>query len=61
MSYLGYANCRICGEQLGTRDFFGYGFVWPEKAEHYVINHHVWTKECDEMLIAVRKTRRRVP
>jgi len=61
MSYLGWADCRICGEKLGTRDFFGYGFVWPEKADHYVIVHKVWTKECDEMLMAVRRARRHAP
>ena len=61
MSYFGWAECRICGEKLGTRDLFGHGFVWPERAEHYVLNHHVWTPECDEMLAAVRRARRRAP
>lgn len=61
MGYIGWANCRICGEQLGTRDFFGHGFVWPEKADHYVFVHKVWTKECDEMLAAVRRAKRRAP
>jgi hypothetical protein len=60
MSYMGYANCRICGVRLGTRDFFGHGFVWPELADHYVIVHQVWTKECDELLVAVQRARRRV-
>ena len=46
-AYMGWADCRICGRQLGTRDFFGYGFLWPEKAEHYVLEHDVWTPECD--------------
>ena len=32
MSYRGWADCRMCGRRLGTRDFFGYGFVWPERA-----------------------------
>jgi hypothetical protein len=59
MGYLGYATCRICRKQLGTRDFFGHGFVWPEKADHYVLIHDVWTKECDEMLAAVRRARSR--
>lgn len=36
-------------------------FVRPEKADHYVLIHKVWTKECDEMLAAVRRARRRVP
>ena len=61
MGYLGWANCRICDERLGTRDFFGHGYVWPEMADHYVLIHKVWTPECDEMLAAVRRTRRRAP
>lgn len=61
MGYMGWADCRICGERLGTRDFFGHGFVWPEKAEHYVLVHRVWTKECDDLLAAVRRDRRRAP
>ena len=61
MGYMGWADCRICGERLGTRDFFGHGFVWPEKADHYALVHRVWTKECDELLAAVRRARRRAP
>lgn len=59
MSYMGWADCRICGERLGTRDLFGHGFVWPEKADHYVLVHGVWTTECDEMLAAARKARKK--
>jgi hypothetical protein len=55
ISYMGWANCRICGEKLGTRDMFGYGFVWPERAEHYLLSHNVWTTGCDRLLVAVRK------
>jgi len=61
MSYMGWADCRMCGQKLGTRDFFGYGFVWPELADHYVLVHKVWTPECDELLAAVRRSRRRAP
>lgn len=61
MGYMGYADCRICGQRLGTRDFFGHGFVWPEMADHYVIVHSVWTKECDEMLAAVRRAKGYAP
>jgi hypothetical protein len=61
MGYMGWADCRICGERLGTRDFFGHGFVWPEKADHYVLAHGVWTPDCDELLAAVRRARRRAP
>jgi hypothetical protein len=58
MGYMGWADCRICGVRLGTRDFFGHGFVWPEKAEHYVLVHHVWTPECYELLAALRRQKR---
>ena len=61
MSYMGWADCRICAERLGTRDFFGHGFVWPEKADHYVIVHGVWTKECGELLAALRRGGRKTP
>lgn len=57
-THAGWADCRLCGRHLGTRDFFGYGFIWPERADHYVLIHKVWTKECDEMLAAVRRERR---
>lgn len=42
-SYMGWAECRICGLMLGTKDFKRFGFLWPEKAEHYVEEHGVWT------------------
>ncbi len=54
VAYMGYANCRICGRQLGTADLYGFGFIWPEKAEHYVLDHDVWTPECDDLLAAVK-------
>jgi len=46
----GWANCRICGAQLGSMDLTRFGFVWPEKADHYVREHDVWTPECTELL-----------
>ena len=49
----GSANCRICGAQLGSGDLTAFGFVWPEKADHYVTAHGVWTPECDQLLHAV--------
>jgi hypothetical protein len=47
---MGWASCRICGAQLGSMDLTRFGFVWPEKAEHYVVAHDVWTPECSEIL-----------
>jgi hypothetical protein len=51
-AYMGFANCRICGIELGTQDLGGCGFVWPEKAEHYILAHGVWTPGCTELLRA---------
>jgi hypothetical protein len=47
---MGWANCRICRRQLGTRDLSGLGLTWPEGAEHYVLEHGVWTPGCSELL-----------
>lgn len=55
ISYMGWADCRICGERLGTADMVGHGFVWPERAEHYVLKHDVWTPGCDALLVASRR------
>lgn len=48
----GSANCRICGEPLGSGNLTAFGFVWPEKADHYVLVHGVWTPECSQLLHA---------
>jgi hypothetical protein len=61
MGYMGWADCRMCGARLGTRDLFGHGFVWPELAEHYVLVHDVWTPECAELLAVLRRAPRRTP
>lgn len=50
MQALGWAKCRICGEQLGSMDLTRFGYVWPQKAEHYVVVHGVWTPECSAIL-----------
>jgi hypothetical protein len=55
MAYMGFAECRICGVRLGTRDFYGHGFVWPEKAEHYVLEHDVWVPELNDLIYRARK------
>lgn len=41
--YRGFAGCRICGATLGTRDMItpDNKFVFPEKWEHYIIEHGV--------------------
>jgi len=48
----GFAGCRICGERLGTADMQALGFVYPQKAEHYILEHNVWVPELKEMLEA---------
>jgi len=55
-SYYGHASCRICGAGLGNKDLVGWGYQWPEKAEHYVLVHDVWTPACTRMLAQVRST-----
>lgn len=54
--YFGHANCRICGVELGSADLGGHGFVWPEKAEHYVLEHDVWVPGLDRLLERARST-----
>ncbi len=56
MPYMGWADCRMCGERLGTKDLHGFGFMWPEKAEHYILVHNVWTPGCTRLLAAIRST-----
>jgi len=53
-AYLGHANCRICGAELGYRDLESHGMVRPDGAEHYVLEHGVWTPGCDELLRRMR-------
>ena len=45
----GWANCRICDENLGSSDLGGHGFVWPELAEHYIIEHGVWSPDLNKL------------
>jgi hypothetical protein len=54
--YVGYADCRICGVKLGNQDLMGWGFMWPERAEHYILEHEVWTPDCVRLLAAIRTT-----
>lgn len=46
-SYKGWAECRICGAHLGSRDLVHEGFIFPDQAEHYIEEHGVWTPELD--------------
>ena len=53
-AYLGFASCRICQTPLGTCDMLTHGMLYPQKAEHYLVEHSVWTPECDELLHRIR-------
>ena len=48
--YRGAARCRICGRLLGSSSMVGFGFVWPEGAEHYVSEHGVWMEVLDTLV-----------
>ncbi len=50
---MGWADCRICGTNLGSMDLTRFGYVWPEKADHYLTVHDVWTPECSTILQSV--------
>lgn len=49
-TYFGHAECRICGIELGCADMAGWGFLWPEKCEHYVLTHDVWVPGLDRLI-----------
>ena len=49
-AYKGWANCRICGETLGTKDFHRNGYTWPEMAEHYILKHYHWDESLTELM-----------
>ncbi len=54
-AWKGNANCRICARMLGSLDVGSHGFVWPERAEHYVLEHGVWTSGCQALLAAATR------
>ena len=43
IAWMGYAGCRICGEQLGTTCQMTPDKKWrfPEKWQHYIVEHNV--------------------
>lgn len=58
VSYAGFAQCRICDVVLGTADMEVHGIAYPERAEHYLKEHLVWTPGCDELLARIRHAMR---
>lgn len=55
LSYRGSAGCRICGRMLGFRTYYRNGFAWPESAEHYVLEHGVWTPGLTALVESARR------
>jgi hypothetical protein len=51
-SYRGLALCRMpkCGQFLGSQDLTAYGYMFPSRCEHYVLQHGVWLPECEDLL-----------
>jgi hypothetical protein len=41
--YMGKATCRLCGEKLGSKDYYSPDGKWkfPEKFEHYLVEHDI--------------------
>ena len=40
--FFGFANCRLCGEELGNTDLTDPNnkYLFPEKWEHYIEKHN---------------------
>ena len=39
--YMGFAECRVCGQPNGNLEFTDGTYVWPEVLAHYVAQHGV--------------------
>jgi len=39
--YMGYSDCRICGEKNGYQTYYTDLFAWPEGYKHYIKEHDV--------------------
>lgn len=50
--YRGIAKCRMkgCLSGVGSGDDYGYGYLWPSGAAHYVKRHGVWVPAADDLL-----------
>jgi hypothetical protein len=40
-AFMGFARCRICGEQVGNLELSDGTFCWPEGLVHYVREHKI--------------------
>lgn len=42
IAWKGYSACRICDKILGTRCLTDGAYIWPEKLEHYIVEHDIF-------------------
>ena len=45
IQWQGHSGCRICQKTLGSKCLTDGKYIWPEKLEHYVIEHNVQLPE----------------
>jgi hypothetical protein len=57
-AYMGYSECRICGQQNGAGEFTDGTYVWPEGLLHYVRTHDV--RPPDEFVVHALNARREI-
>lgn len=42
IAWKGYSSCRICKKLLGTCCLTDGVYIWPEKLEHYILEHKIY-------------------
>lgn len=52
-SYLGWSECRVCGQQNGSLELTDGTYIWPEGLRHYVDVHGV--RLPDEVVAHIRR------
>ena len=46
-----FVQCPLCKEQFSAQEATLGPFIWNiEAAQHYLLQHHIWPKELDELL-----------
>lgn len=56
-SFLGTSDCRICGCENGSKEFYWQGWVWPFGYRHYVEEHWVAPSEDFRALVEAMYSR----
>jgi hypothetical protein len=41
MDWMGYSDCRLCGQPNGASEFQAEHWVWPEGYRHYITEHMI--------------------